>query len=146
MKDAAQASSEDDDHLGAHRPRTRRAAREGPARHHRARPRPIPDLTNLYIDLSWDEVAKYIVASPETIKATADLINRYPDRFLFGTDEVAPTDQQTYLKVYDMYAPLFAALTPGRRARRCGRATTSGSSTRPGGRCARGNGPTSSAR
>ena len=42
----------------------------------------------------------------------ADLINRHPDRFLFGTDEVAPTDQAKYLKVYDMYAPLFAKLTP----------------------------------
>ena len=71
-----------------------------------------PDLKNLYIDLSWDEVAKYVVASPEAITATADLIKRYPDRFLFGTDEVAPSDQQKYLKVYDMYAPLFAALPP----------------------------------
>ena len=66
----------------------------------------------MYIDLSWDEVAKYVVASPETIKATADLMARYPDRFLFGTDEVAPTDQQKYLKVYDMYQPLLAALPP----------------------------------
>jgi predicted TIM-barrel fold metal-dependent hydrolase len=71
-----------------------------------------PDLKNLHVDLSWDEVAKYIVASPESIKATAELINKYPDRFLFGTDEVAPADQQKYLKVYDLYAPLFAALTP----------------------------------
>src|SRR6476660_8135225 len=31
-----------------------------------------PDLKNLYIDLSWDEVAKYVVASPEAITATAD--------------------------------------------------------------------------
>ncbi len=69
-----------------------------------------PDLKNLYIDLSWDEVAKYVVASPESVKATADLLTRYPDRFLFGTDEVAPPDQQKYLKVYDMYAPLLAAL------------------------------------
>jgi predicted TIM-barrel fold metal-dependent hydrolase len=71
-----------------------------------------PDLKNLYIDISWDEVAKYIVATPESLAATADLINRYPDRFLFGTDEVAPSDQTKYLKVYDMYAPLFAKLTP----------------------------------
>jgi len=70
-----------------------------------------PGARNLYIDLSWDETAKYIVATPETIKATAAMINRHPDRFLFGTDEVAPTDQQQYLKVYDMYAPLFAELT-----------------------------------
>ncbi|MFZ5876569.1 MAG: amidohydrolase family protein [Nitrospirota bacterium] len=71
-----------------------------------------PELNHLYIDISWDEVAKYIVATPESIRATADLINRHPDRFLFGTDEVAPKDQAGYLKVYDMYAPLFAKLTP----------------------------------
>ena len=66
----------------------------------------------LYFDVSWDEVAKYIVASPESIKAVADLVNRYPDRFLFGTDEVAPSNQTAYLKVYSQYAPLFAQLTP----------------------------------
>ncbi len=71
-----------------------------------------PALANLHIDISWDETAKYIVASPESLKATADLINRHPDRFLFGTDEVAPTDQDKYLKVYNMYKPLFALLTP----------------------------------
>jgi hypothetical protein len=31
---------------------------------------------------------------------------------LFGTDDVAPSEQGKYLKVYDMYAPLFAKLTP----------------------------------
>ncbi|AMY11097.1 putative metal-dependent hydrolase of the TIM-barrel fold protein [Luteitalea pratensis] len=71
-----------------------------------------PALKHLHVDLSWDEVAKYIVSSPATIKATADLLTRHPDRFLFGTDEVAPADQQKYLKVYEMYAPLFAALPP----------------------------------
>jgi predicted TIM-barrel fold metal-dependent hydrolase len=74
-----------------------------------------PELKNLYLDISWDEVAKYVVASPEAIQATADLINRYPDRFLFGTDEVAPASQEKYLKVYDLYAPLFARLTPETR-------------------------------
>jgi len=71
-----------------------------------------PDLKHLYLDISWDEVAKYVVASPETIKATADLITRHPDRFLFGTDEVAPPDRGTYMKVYETYAPLFASLPP----------------------------------
>jgi predicted TIM-barrel fold metal-dependent hydrolase len=69
-------------------------------------------LKHVNIDISWDEVAKYITANPETIKATADLINKYPDRFLFGTDEVAPASQEKYLKVYNMYSALFAALTP----------------------------------
>ncbi|MGB6193383.1 MAG: amidohydrolase, partial [Terracidiphilus sp.] len=56
-------------------------------------------------------VAKYIVATPESIKITANLINRFPDRFLFGTDEVAPKDQQGYLKVYNEYAPLWRLLS-----------------------------------
>jgi predicted TIM-barrel fold metal-dependent hydrolase len=67
---------------------------------------------HVYADISWDETAKYIVASPESTAATAALINKYPERFLFGTDEVAPTDRTRYMKVYDMYAPLWAALTP----------------------------------
>jgi predicted TIM-barrel fold metal-dependent hydrolase len=71
-----------------------------------------PELSHVYIDISWDEVAKYLVSSPETIDRVAEGINRHPDRFLFGTDEVAPTEQAKYLKVYDMYKPLFAKLTP----------------------------------
>src|SRR4051794_3335292 len=70
-----------------------------------------PALSHVNFDISWDEVAKYVMATPETTKAVADLINRYPDRFLFGTDEVAPSDQANYLKVYSQYAPLFAQLT-----------------------------------
>jgi Amidohydrolase len=71
-----------------------------------------PQLSHLYFDLSWDEVAKYIVSSPEATQIAADLISRYPDRFLFGTDEVAPPDQARYTKVYKMYRPLWALLTP----------------------------------
>ncbi len=69
-------------------------------------------LKHVNIDISWNEVAKYILASPNSIKATADLINKFPDRFLFGTDEMAPASQEAYLKIYYMYAPLFAQLTP----------------------------------
>jgi predicted TIM-barrel fold metal-dependent hydrolase len=71
-----------------------------------------PALSHVNVDISWDEVAKYLVASPESIAATAALINHHPDRFIFGTDEVAPKDQASYLKVYRMYEPLFARLTP----------------------------------
>jgi predicted TIM-barrel fold metal-dependent hydrolase len=74
-----------------------------------------PQLKNLYIDMSWTELAKYVVATPEDTKAVADLMNKYPDRFLFGTDEVAPPDQKAYLKNYDLYQPLLAALTPETR-------------------------------
>jgi len=71
-----------------------------------------PALSHVHFDISWDETAKYLLGTPEAVKASADLINRYPDRFLFGTDEVAPSDQAKYLKVYTQYAPLFAQLTP----------------------------------
>jgi len=76
-----------------------------------------PRLAHLHLDISWDEVAKYLVTTPESAALTADLINRYPDRFLFGTDEVAPSDRQGYLKVYDLYAPLLARLTPEARGK-----------------------------
>jgi hypothetical protein len=71
-----------------------------------------PDFRHVNFDISWDEVAKYIVASPEATKITADLINRYPDRFLFGTDEVAPRDWSMYSRVYNHYKPLWDSLTP----------------------------------
>ena len=67
-------------------------------------------LGHVYFDISWDEVAKYAVATPESTKTVADLINRYPNRFLFGTDEVAPPNQEKYLKVYHQYAPLWSLL------------------------------------
>jgi len=71
-----------------------------------------PRLRHVYMDISWDEVAKYITDTPETIKRAADMINRYPDRFLFGTDVVAPQSIDAMLAVYDQYTPLWAALTP----------------------------------
>ena len=46
------------------------------------------------------------------IERVRTAINRHPDRFLFGTDEVAPSDQDGYLRVYRLYQPLFAQLTP----------------------------------
>ena len=71
-----------------------------------------PGLQHVYMDISWEEVAKYAMATPEAIKRTADMINRYPERFLFGTDVVAPQSQDAMVAVYDAYAPLWAALTP----------------------------------
>jgi hypothetical protein len=70
-----------------------------------------PAFSNLYFDISWTEAAKYLVDSPEATKIAADLLNRYPDRFLFGTDEVASTNQEQYLKIYSMYEPLWKQLT-----------------------------------
>jgi len=76
-----------------------------------------PTLKHLYFDISWDEVAKYVVATPESLQRTADILNRYPDRFLFGTDNVAPKNREAYYGVYEMYAPLWVKLTPEAKAK-----------------------------
>ncbi|HET9952303.1 MAG TPA: amidohydrolase family protein [Candidatus Eisenbacteria bacterium] len=70
-----------------------------------------PACVRVSFDLSWDETAKYVISSPEATRRTADLINKYPDRFLFGTDNVAPADSASHFKVYDMYQPLWTLLT-----------------------------------
>ena len=70
-----------------------------------------PAFNNLYFDISWTEVAKYILSSPEATQVAANLINRHPDRFLFGTDEVAPKSQESYLKIYYEYDPLWKLLS-----------------------------------
>jgi predicted TIM-barrel fold metal-dependent hydrolase len=71
-----------------------------------------PSLKHVSFDISWDEVAKYILATPHSLQRATDVINRYPDRFLFGSDVVAPATQQDYLHVYEMYGPLWALLKP----------------------------------
>jgi hypothetical protein len=79
-----------------------------------------PELSHVCFDISWDEVAKYIVASPEITARAARVINRFPERFLFGTDTVAPATPEAYFAVYEMYAPLWRLLTPeaSRKVRR----------------------------
>jgi hypothetical protein len=94
--------------------------------------RPVPDqlaiferafasgkFPNFYVDISWDETAKYITSTPEAVKATAALINRYPDRFLFGTDVVAPQSIGSPVAVYEAYDPLWKELTPEARQMVC---------------------------
>lgn len=71
-----------------------------------------PAMRNLYFDLSWDEVAKYIVSSDSALARSVRLVEKYPDRFLFGTDNVAPATQAKHLKVFDLYAPFWAKLKP----------------------------------
>jgi hypothetical protein len=71
-----------------------------------------PTLRHVYYDISWDEVAKYAISSPEIEKTTAALLDRFPDRFLFGTDNVAPADQATQLRVFHLWDRIFARLTP----------------------------------
>jgi Amidohydrolase len=55
-----------------------------------------PTLSHVSFDISWDEVAKYAIASKESIARVATILNKYPDRFLFGTDTVAPSGPAPY--------------------------------------------------
>ena len=71
-----------------------------------------PSLRHVAFDISWDEVAKYAVSSPEVSARVASLLNQYSDRFLFGTDTVAPSSPQPYYAVFDLWAPVWKALTP----------------------------------
>jgi hypothetical protein len=40
------------------------------------------------------------------------MLNRFPDRFLFGTDVVAPASVDAMVEVHDAWAPVWALLTP----------------------------------
>jgi hypothetical protein len=71
-----------------------------------------PSMRHVVFDISWDEVAKYAVSSPESIERVASVLNRYPDRFLFGTDTVAPAGPDPYYAVFEMWAPIWKRLTP----------------------------------
>jgi predicted TIM-barrel fold metal-dependent hydrolase len=56
-----------------------------------------------------------MVSNPQALANAVTIIERYPDRILFGTDEVAPRDRAQYMTVYEMYAPLWARLSPAAR-------------------------------
>lgn len=71
-----------------------------------------PTLSHVNFDISWDEVAKYILKNDTSLQISANLINDYPDRFLYGSDNVASPDQKTFLSVYNLYQPLWDKLTP----------------------------------
>jgi predicted TIM-barrel fold metal-dependent hydrolase len=70
-----------------------------------------PEFNHVYFDISWDEVAKYAVATPEAAKKVAEMLNQYPDRFLFGTDVVAPKNVEAMTKVFHIYDPVWKQLS-----------------------------------
>jgi hypothetical protein len=68
---------------------------------------------------------------PEATARVVTILNRYPDRFLFGTDTVAPSGPEPYYAVFDMWAPVWKQLTPEASLKSSQEAITSGSSTPP---------------
>ena len=75
-----------------------------------------PRHDHVALDISWDEVAKYVIDDDATLEAWATLIERHPTRFLFGTDAVAPADWESYVANYTVYDPLWERLDPEVRA------------------------------
>ena len=71
-----------------------------------------PAMRHVLFDISWDEVAKYAVSSPEVTALVVTLLERHADRFLFGTDTVAPASPQPYYAVFDLWTPIWKGLTP----------------------------------
>jgi hypothetical protein len=69
-----------------------------------------PAFSHVHFDISWDELAKYLDDTPETAARAAAMIDKYPDRFLFGTDEVGPTELGAYTHIFEMYRPLWDLL------------------------------------
>ncbi len=72
-----------------------------------------PDFKHVSIDLSWGPViAPYFIDTPEHLKMTADLVRKYPDRFLYGSDQGATSDWNNVQKSYAVWAPLWKELGP----------------------------------
>jgi hypothetical protein len=72
-----------------------------------------PAFAHVSIDLSWGPViAPYFIDTPEHLKMTADLIRKYPNRFLYGSDQGATSDWANVEKSYEVWAPLWKDLGP----------------------------------
>ena len=71
---------------------------------------------HVMLDISWDEVARYVVRDDATVAAWAALIEKHPTRFLFGTDSVSPSSWESYARTHEVYRPLWGRLDAGVRA------------------------------
>ena len=70
------------------------------------------DLGHVYADISWDLVNEYMVQDEASTEAWATLLNKHPTRFLFGSDSVAPTSWDGYIKSYMILEDLWRRLEP----------------------------------
>jgi hypothetical protein len=71
-----------------------------------------PALNHVRFDISSDDVAKYAVATPDSINRVAAMLNKYPDRFLFGSDTVAPAGPEPYYKMFETWEPVWRMVMP----------------------------------
>mgnify|MGYP006189062535 CR=1 FL=1 len=78
-----------------------------------------PEMTHVYFDLSWDTVAKQLTMDneekardPVKIQQLVTLLETYPDRFLFGSDSLAPNDVEAWQSTELAYKDVFDKLKP----------------------------------
>jgi hypothetical protein len=57
-------------------------------------------------------IAPYFIDTPEHLRMTADLVRKYPDRFLYGSDQGATSDWENVQKSYAVWTPLWKELGP----------------------------------
>jgi hypothetical protein len=67
-------------------------------------------MKHVHIDLSWSVVAERLTQSPATQVEWVSLIKDHPERFLFGSDALAPADRDTWNKTYASYNGLLMSL------------------------------------
>lgn len=72
-------------------------------------------MRHVHVDLSWGVVAERLTQSPQTQAEWTALIVDHPQRFLFGSDALAPADRDAWNKTYASYASLLASLPDGVR-------------------------------
>lgn len=66
---------------------------------------------NLYLDISWSEVAKQLT-KPEHEAQWVAFLEKNSHRVCFGSDTLAPVDSDQWGATKEMYADLFAKLSP----------------------------------
>ncbi|MCP3966966.1 MAG: amidohydrolase family protein [Lentisphaerae bacterium] len=69
----------------------------------------LKNCPNVMFDISWDEVAEKVTRDEKSLAKWADIMKKYPDRFLFGTDSVAPSLEK-YSREIHMYDKLWNVL------------------------------------
>ncbi|MBT9462677.1 hypothetical protein [Hydrogenophaga sp.] len=78
-----------------------------------------PSLSHVHFDLSWDTVAKQLTmddketaADPKKIQQLVELLEAYPDRFLFGSDALSPNGVEFWRGTEMAYEVVFKKLKP----------------------------------
>lgn len=72
-----------------------------------------PAYSHVDVDLSWGPViTPHLLDMPEHLQNTVELLRKYPDRFLYGSDQGATANWALVRKNYETWAPVWEATQP----------------------------------